>query len=149
MRSSSFFLLALSAVQQTIAQENSTETWPTTQLGEFAVSNFTFDSGDVLDIDLHYQTLGELKVNPDGTNNAILLLHGSTGSSEQFMNDDFAGVLFNPTSSYPTTSAMATPASPATPVCMPSSPAINTLTWSAQTIFSSPSTLVSITLDWY
>jgi homoserine O-acetyltransferase len=96
MKLNALLLLALGTLRSTTAQENSTTTWPTTTRGQFTVSNFTFDSGAMLDLELHYQTMGELKVNADGSNNAVLLLHGSTGESGQFLNDDFAGVLFNP-----------------------------------------------------
>lgn len=71
--------------------------WPTPTLGKFAISNFTFDSGEsLLNLNLHYQTLGRLKTNPDGSSNAVIILHGSTGQSEQFLNNNFASVLFNP-----------------------------------------------------
>lgn len=72
--------------------------WPETTPGQYSISNFQFDSGESLErIDLHYQTLGELRVNEDGSTNAVLILHGSSlGYSEQFLNDEFAAVLFNP-----------------------------------------------------
>ncbi|KAK3389654.1 Alpha/Beta hydrolase protein [Podospora didyma] len=93
MKFQSIFLLALSATATLAQQKN----WPTPTHGDFTISNFTFDSGQVLNnLKIHYQTLGKLQVHPDGTTNAVLILHGTTGSSGQFLNPDFAGVLFNP-----------------------------------------------------
>ncbi|KAF1953318.1 alpha/beta-hydrolase [Byssothecium circinans] len=89
-------LLAFTALPAIFAQQTSTN-WPNPTHGDFAITNFTFDSGEALGtLKIHYQTLGQLEVYPNGTNNAILILHGSTGSGEQFLNNDFAGVLFNP-----------------------------------------------------
>ncbi|UPX20292.1 uncharacterized protein EKO05_0010529 [Ascochyta rabiei] len=91
------FLLALGRILPVVAQELPTTNWPAPDHGSFVISDFAFDSGEILDeLEIHYQTLGEFKVHPDGTNNAVLILHGSTESSEQFFNDEFAGVLFNP-----------------------------------------------------
>lgn len=92
-----FFFLALGAMRPAFAQNYSTQTWPTPNRGRFIINDFGFDSGEVLEkLEIHYQTLGKLKTNPDGTNNAVLIMHGTTGSSEQFLIPDFAGELFNP-----------------------------------------------------
>ncbi|KAJ4190453.1 hypothetical protein NW767_011278 [Fusarium falciforme] len=98
MRLSNLFSFALGALVTTaVANEQPKQAWPKTQSGHFSISNFTFDSGETLDeLDLHYRTLGKLKVYPDGTTNAVLIMHGTTGQTEQFLNDDFASVLFNP-----------------------------------------------------
>ncbi|KAF2256067.1 homoserine acetyltransferase, partial [Trematosphaeria pertusa] len=97
MKFNTFFLPPFIATLPIIAQASQTLSWPTPDHDSFVISDFAFDSGEILnELELHYQTLGELKVNPDGTNNAVLILHGTTGSSEQFFNDDFAGALFNP-----------------------------------------------------
>ncbi|EMT65683.1 Putative homoserine O-acetyltransferase [Fusarium odoratissimum] len=71
--------------------------WPKPSSGSFNIEDFTFDSGEIIDsLNISYQTLGELKVNSDGSNNAVVLLHGTTGSSAQFLVEEFAGALFNP-----------------------------------------------------
>ncbi|PCD29464.1 hypothetical protein AU210_012000 [Fusarium oxysporum f. sp. radicis-cucumerinum] len=71
--------------------------WPKPSRGSFNIEDFTFDSGEIIDsLNISYQTLGELKVNSDGSNNAVVLLHGTTGSSAQFLVEEFAGALFNP-----------------------------------------------------
>ena len=63
---------------------------------DFIVKNFHFRSGEVLpETRIHYATIGTLKKSEHGTN-AVLVLHGTGGSLQQFLNDRFAGVLFAP-----------------------------------------------------
>ena len=60
--------------------------------GTTVVRNFAFASGESLpELRLHYRTLGTLR-----GNNAVLVLHGTTGSGAQFLGDSFAGALFGP-----------------------------------------------------
>jgi homoserine acetyltransferase len=70
------FIGYLGVLCQANAQGNSTTVQPTTDRGQFTLSRFTFDSGEKFDLELHYQTLGKLKVKEDGISNAVLLLHG-------------------------------------------------------------------------
>lgn len=72
--------------------------WPTATHGEYIIEDFTFSSGETIpQLRLHYQTLGTLKTSQDGkTTNAVLIMHGTGGSSDQFLNAQFAGELFNP-----------------------------------------------------
>ncbi|KAH6884902.1 Alpha/Beta hydrolase protein [Thelonectria olida] len=96
MRLHTTFLLALGTLLPTTLAEDK-QKWPKTKSGHYSISDFTFDSGEKLDeLELHYQTLGKLKVRADGSTNAVFIMHGTTGLSEQFLNDDFASVLFNP-----------------------------------------------------
>jgi homoserine O-acetyltransferase len=97
MRLHTTFLFAVGIIlPTTFAEDKPKQPWPETQSGHYSISNFAFDSGQMLDeLELHYQTLGKLKVRPDGSTNAVLIMHGTTGLSEQFLNDDFAGLLFN------------------------------------------------------
>lgn len=60
--------------------------------GDFVVHDFRFRDGSTLpEVRIHYETLGKLQ-----GDNAVLVLHGTGGSSKQFLNDRFAGVLFKP-----------------------------------------------------
>jgi homoserine O-acetyltransferase/O-succinyltransferase len=61
--------------------------------GDVLVRDFRFASGEALpsELRLHYRTLGELR-----GDNAVLVLHGTTGSGAQFLGDSFAGALFGP-----------------------------------------------------
>ena len=57
----------------------------------FDVPGFRFDNGELTDLRLHSRTLGELA--PNG-GNAVLMLHGTVGSGEQFLQPDVADALF-------------------------------------------------------
>jgi homoserine O-acetyltransferase/O-succinyltransferase len=66
--------------------------WLTTaRAATFTVPGFKFADGDNLDLRLHYRTLGVLA--PDRSN-AVLMLHGTTGSSAQFLQPTTADFLF-------------------------------------------------------
>lgn len=70
--------------------------WPAPTAGEYAISDFVFDTGETLPrLHLHYQTLGTLRTTRDGRSNAVLIMHGTGGSGSQFLNAQFAGELFN------------------------------------------------------
>jgi len=46
---------------------------------------------------LHYETFGTPRADASGrTTNAVLIMHGTGGSAQQFIADRFAGVLFKP-----------------------------------------------------
>lgn len=59
------------------------------------LEDFTFDDGSVLDLRQHYYTLGSPRRGDDGrVENAVLIMHGTTGSGDGFLSEHFAGVLF-------------------------------------------------------
>jgi homoserine O-acetyltransferase len=66
--------------------------------GDFVVKNFKFRSGETLpELRLHYATLGKPARNAAGrVTNAVLILHGTGGSGQQFLQQQFAGELFGP-----------------------------------------------------
>ncbi|MBV9187765.1 MAG: alpha/beta fold hydrolase, partial [Acidobacteria bacterium] len=69
---------------------------PTASEADFVVKDFHFQSGEVLpEVRIHYATIGTLRKTEHGTN-AVLVLHGTGGSLQQFLSDRFAGVLFKP-----------------------------------------------------
>lgn len=96
MRSSILFFVLPCMAAPVVDKPKSS--WPAYKDGDYYISNFTFDSGAKLDsLKLHYKTFGRLQVQKDGSSNAVLIMHGSSlGQSEQFLNEDFAGTLFNP-----------------------------------------------------
>jgi homoserine O-acetyltransferase/O-succinyltransferase len=70
--------------------------YPTPVQGDFVVQNFRFSSGEKLsELRLHYRTLGTPERDAQGiVRNAVLILHGTGGSGEQFIRPEFAGALF-------------------------------------------------------
>src|ERR1035438_4463318 len=58
---------------------------------ELLISDFPFDAGEPAELRLKCRTLGQLNVARD---NAVLLLHGTTGSSAQFLQPKMADPLF-------------------------------------------------------
>jgi len=65
---------------------------------DYTIHDFRFASGETLpELRLHYRTLGRPSRDASGrVRNAVLVLHGTTGSGKQFMSENFAGVLFGP-----------------------------------------------------
>jgi len=66
--------------------------------GDFVSHNFPLRSGESLpDLKLHYATYGKPATDSAGhVTNAVMVLHGTTGSGQQFVSAQFAGVLFGP-----------------------------------------------------
>ena len=64
--------------------------------GEFVIHDFQFNSGETLpELRLHYRTLGSPRRDAHGmVRNAVLILHGTTGSGAQFLRHEFADELF-------------------------------------------------------
>jgi homoserine O-acetyltransferase/O-succinyltransferase len=64
---------------------------PQAQQGDWVVKDFRFHTGEVLpELKLHYVTLGAPSGEP------VLVLHGSSGSSQTMLGKGFAGELFGP-----------------------------------------------------
>jgi homoserine O-acetyltransferase len=63
---------------------------------DFTIRDFKFASGETLpELRLHYRTLGKPEKDAQGkTTNAVLIMHGTTGSGAQFIRPEFAGELF-------------------------------------------------------
>ena len=66
--------------------------------GDVVLKNFTFNSGETLpELRLHYRTHGAPRRDAQGVvRNAVLVMHGTTGSGGQFTGRNFAGELFGP-----------------------------------------------------
>ncbi|MGA7401248.1 MAG: alpha/beta fold hydrolase [Candidatus Sulfotelmatobacter sp.] len=71
---------------------------PTPKEGDYVARNFHFKSGETLpELRMHYATFGSPVRNANGhVTNAVLLLHGTSGTGAQFLAPQFAGVLFGP-----------------------------------------------------
>ena len=71
---------------------------PVPTQGDYVINDFHFASGQVLpELKIHYRTLGAPRRDAKGVvRNAVLIMHGTTGSGAQFLGDIFAGELFGP-----------------------------------------------------
>jgi homoserine O-acetyltransferase/O-succinyltransferase len=85
-------LLLLLASGAAFAQTN----YPAPAAGDFTIHDFHFRDGEFLpEIHMHYLTLGEPRRDEHGVvRNAVLILHGTTGSSAQFLRPEFADELY-------------------------------------------------------
>ena len=63
---------------------------------DYVIDNFAFASGETLpELRLHYTTLGKPKRDKSGhIVNAVMILHGTGGTGQQFYRPQFADVLF-------------------------------------------------------
>ena len=70
--------------------------YPAPTEGDFTIRDFKFQSGETLpELRLHYRTIGKPEKDARGkTTNAVLIMHGTTGSGAQFIRPEFAGELF-------------------------------------------------------
>ncbi|HEY6953387.1 MAG TPA: alpha/beta fold hydrolase, partial [Bacteroidota bacterium] len=66
--------------------------------GDYVIREFRFKDGEVLpNLRIHYTTFGTPVKDASGiVRNAVLIMHGTTGSGHQFQGPSFAGVLFGP-----------------------------------------------------
>lgn len=89
------FLLAISLF---VIFAVSAQDYPTPVEGDYVIENFEFEKGETLErLNLHYRTIGIPTRGEDGkVNNAVLIMHGTTGSGRGFLSDRFAGELFGP-----------------------------------------------------
>jgi homoserine O-acetyltransferase/O-succinyltransferase len=87
-----FICLSLITLAGTLAAAD----YPTPTEGDYTIHNFKFASGETLpELRIHYRTLGKIDKDAQGkTRNAVLIMHGTTGSGAQFIRPEFAGELF-------------------------------------------------------
>jgi len=66
--------------------------------GDFTIKDFAFTSGEKLpELRIHYLTLGTARRDAAGhVTNAVIVMHGTNGSGQQFMRTQFTDVLFGP-----------------------------------------------------
>ncbi len=71
-------------------------TYPAPVEGDHVIRNFRFATGDVLpELRLHYRTIGTPQRDQAGVvRNAVLVLHGTSGTGAGFLETTFAGQLF-------------------------------------------------------
>ena len=78
------------------ASDASATDYPVPTEGDYTIRDFKFASAETLpELRLHFRTLGKAEKDAQGkTTNAVLIMHGTTGSGAQFIRPDFAGELF-------------------------------------------------------
>jgi len=66
--------------------------------GDIVLRDFRFESGETLpELRMHYMTLGTLRRDASGhATNAVVVMHGTTGSGRQFLRKQFADELYGP-----------------------------------------------------
>src|SRR3954467_2480685 len=72
--------------------------WPNRQEGDVVLADFRFGAGEVLPaLKIHYLTLGTAHRNAAGEIvNGVLLLHGTSGTSKNWLQATLADELFAP-----------------------------------------------------
>jgi homoserine O-acetyltransferase len=69
--------------------------YPEPAPGEYVIRDFRFATGETLpELRIHYRTLGKPQRDDRGTVRNAVLLHGTTGSGDNFFRPEFAGDLF-------------------------------------------------------
>src|SRR5437868_4923198 len=91
MKRISWWLVCLGAMLAARAAE-----YPTPAEADFVTGDFRFRSGETLpELRIHYRTLGQPRRDAQGVvRNAVLIMHGTSGSGAQFIRPEFAGELF-------------------------------------------------------
>jgi homoserine O-acetyltransferase len=92
-------LIVLLAVTSLVsAPQPSAPALPAPQEGDYVAHDFHFRSGEIMpELRLHYRTFGKPARDQNGrVSNAVLIMHGTGGSGKQFLQPQFAGVLFGP-----------------------------------------------------
>ncbi|HLX65367.1 MAG TPA: alpha/beta fold hydrolase [Puia sp.] len=93
------FILFLLFTTFATAQQTPATTYPNQTEGDFKIKNFPFQSGETTlpELKIHYITLGlPVKDNSGKVINAVIIMHGTTGSGANFLSGTFAGNLFGP-----------------------------------------------------
>lgn len=72
------------------------QNYPKPVEGDFVIQDFAFSQGEILPkLNQHYITVGKPVRDKSGKiTNAVIIMHGTTGSGDGFLSDRFAGVLF-------------------------------------------------------
>jgi homoserine O-acetyltransferase len=83
-------VLAILAVLAALALPAFAADYPAPKEGDWVAKGFRFHSGEVMDVTLHYRTVGDPAGEP------VLVLHGTAGSGASMLSKNFAGELFGP-----------------------------------------------------
>jgi homoserine O-acetyltransferase len=91
-----WFCFVLLAVFSTSRTSAAPADYPAPKEGDYVIHNFHFKDGEILpELRLHYATLGTTMRDSSGqVTNAVLIMHGTTGSFRAFTTPYFGGELF-------------------------------------------------------
>src|SRR6266700_3850295 len=91
-------LLLLVFVSGSLLARPQATNYPAPVEGDYKVANFEFESKEVLpSLNLHYATIGTAHKDKNGqVDNAVVIMHGTTGSHNNFLTATFGGRLFGP-----------------------------------------------------
>ena len=89
--------LAALALAGSVAAQTVNPAWHARE-GDYVAKAYRFKDGEALpEVRIHYMTLGEPRRDAKGhVTNAILILHGTGGTGQQFLRPQFADVLYKP-----------------------------------------------------
>jgi len=94
------FAICFSAVSMSafLVAQTAPPSYPNQKEADFVITDFKFQSGETLpELKLHYTTVGTPHKNGQGEiDNAVLLLHGTTGTGKHFLSPAIGGQLFGP-----------------------------------------------------
>ncbi len=81
-----------------LTQQPSAANYPAPTEGDYSLHDFHFATGESLpELRVHYRTLGKPTRDSKGVvQNAVLIMHGTTGNGGNFIRKEFAGELFGP-----------------------------------------------------
>jgi homoserine O-acetyltransferase len=98
MRTAKVLLPTIVWVFTTVLLAQQASPLPTPREGDYILHDFKFNSGESLPaLRMHYATFGSPARDGKGrVTNAMLLLHGTTGTGGQFLGPQFAGILLGP-----------------------------------------------------
>jgi homoserine O-acetyltransferase len=91
------FSIAFGAVTVWLAAAvSSAAEYPAPKEADYIIKDFHFRSGEMLpELRIHYREIGQPQRDASGkVTNAVLIMHGTTGTGGQFINAGFAGELF-------------------------------------------------------
>jgi homoserine O-acetyltransferase len=81
-----------------VTQQPQAVNYPAPTEGDYTVRDFHLANGEVLpELRIHYRTLGQIRRDSKGVvENAVIIMHGTTGNGGNFIRREFAGELFGP-----------------------------------------------------
>jgi homoserine O-acetyltransferase len=87
-------LLAVLVFMFSLAGVARAATWPQRAAGTWVIHSYRFADGErMTNVKLHYVTLGSPQRDRTGhVTNAVLVMHGTGGSTAQFLGDNFVSV---------------------------------------------------------